>query len=84
MVSELNVSVEEREWWLMGSYFICQDVKCKRYKYESPQVVYCKGIGDNTELQMAFKDRRIALNYKKYFCRCHHERCPLNEIPIVD
>ena len=59
----------------MSKHMICPSAKCCYYKQEDAQVIYCKGIVDNTSIHLAFANAVDAMEYKKKFCRNQYEEC---------
>jgi len=61
----------------MSKHTMHKSAICDVYKHEDAQVIYCVGVNDGTVIHLAFRDRGLALDYKKKYCRGDFRKCPL-------
>ena len=61
----------------MSKHSFGKNVVCPFYKYESPQLIYCEGVDDNTAIHLAFASKQDLREYRKAKCEGDYKGCML-------
>lgn len=64
----------------MKKGFASNRVKCPYYRKEQVPVIYCKGVFENTYINLAFSQRNEYRQYIEHYCVCNFERCPIYQM----
>lgn len=64
----------------MPKHMVHKRAVCPYYRHESPQMIYCDGVMDETVTHLAFANRSVAVAYKKSYCRDRYEQCRIYQM----